>query len=214
MESLRERKKNRRRVAILDAAEALFRERGFEATRVKDIVERVEISEPTFFKYFASKQAVVDALGLRWIGASTAAWPSVPTDGPADALLESLSSSFQGFVEELERDRDYARLLLTHSSVWSPQGSARGMHAKPGHPLHEETMAGFLAMAKFFGTLQDRGVLRAELDPMQLAEMSFAVFRTTLQLWATGYWQVDYDLHSRLRAAFDVLFRGMGASPR
>ena len=213
MESLRERKKSRRRAAILDVAEILLRERGYEATRVRDIVERVEISEPTFFKYFASKQAVVDALALRWLGASTAAWPRVRTDESEDNPIDSLGTAFQGLVEELERDKAYVQLLLTHSSLWSPQGGDRGMHSKPGHPLHEDTMAGFIAMADFFRVLQDRGVVRAELDPLQLAEMSFAVFRTTLQLWATGYWQVEHQLHARLRAAFDVLFRGMRATP-
>jgi hypothetical protein len=44
---------------------------------------------------------------------------------------------------------------------------------------------------------------------MQLAEISFAVFRTTLQLWASDYWHANHDLEERLFSTFGVLFKGM-----
>ena len=54
---LREEKKAEQRRAILDTAAALFRKRGYEETRVRDIVERLRISEVTFFNYFPTKDA-------------------------------------------------------------------------------------------------------------------------------------------------------------
>ena len=42
---LREEKKTAQRRAILDAAVALFRRRGYEQTRVQDIIDRLRISE-------------------------------------------------------------------------------------------------------------------------------------------------------------------------
>src|SRR6266581_7548532 len=59
--SLREEKKQALRRQIFDTAMALFRERGFQATRVADIIERVRISEATFFNYFPTKEAVLQA---------------------------------------------------------------------------------------------------------------------------------------------------------
>jgi AcrR family transcriptional regulator len=56
---LRERKKARTRQGIVDAALEIFRERGYEKTTVEEIVRRVEISQPTFYKYFGSKDAVL-----------------------------------------------------------------------------------------------------------------------------------------------------------
>ena len=41
------------------AAAALFRKRGYEQTRVRDIIERLRISEVTFFNYFPSKDALI-----------------------------------------------------------------------------------------------------------------------------------------------------------
>src|SRR5438034_11170528 len=60
---LRELKKQRQREAIVAAAVALFRERGFDETRVQDILERSDISLGTFYNYFPGKDAVLDDFG-------------------------------------------------------------------------------------------------------------------------------------------------------
>ncbi len=54
---LRERKKARLRQEIIDTAVRLFRKRGYEKTRIDDIVQSLEISQPTFFRYFPLKLA-------------------------------------------------------------------------------------------------------------------------------------------------------------
>src|SRR5258708_15485102 len=56
---LREEKKVEQRRSILDAATALFRKRGYEHTRVQDIIARLRISEATFFNYFPTKEALL-----------------------------------------------------------------------------------------------------------------------------------------------------------
>src|SRR6201981_1365682 len=62
---LRERKKARLRQQIIDTAIRLFRKQGYEKTRVDDIVKILEISQPTFFRYFPSKDAVLRDVGQR-----------------------------------------------------------------------------------------------------------------------------------------------------
>ena len=41
----------------------IVREQGYEKTTVEEIVRRVEISQPTFYHYFASKDAVLRVVG-------------------------------------------------------------------------------------------------------------------------------------------------------
>jgi len=62
---LRERKKARLRQQIIETAIRLFRKQGYENTRVDDIVNILEISQPTFFRYFPSKDAVLRDVGQR-----------------------------------------------------------------------------------------------------------------------------------------------------
>ncbi|PZT74923.1 MULTISPECIES: TetR family transcriptional regulator [unclassified Streptomyces] len=59
---LRERKKRRTRDALLVAALELFTTHGYEETTVDEITDAVEVSQRTFFRYFAGKEAVVFAV--------------------------------------------------------------------------------------------------------------------------------------------------------
>lgn len=62
---LRERKKARQRQQIIETSLRMFHDRGYDKTRIDDIVQALEISQPTFFRYFPSKDAVLHEVGRR-----------------------------------------------------------------------------------------------------------------------------------------------------
>jgi AcrR family transcriptional regulator len=59
MAELRNRKKQQTHDALSEAAIALFLERGFDQVSVADIAAAANVSKPTLFKYFATKQDLV-----------------------------------------------------------------------------------------------------------------------------------------------------------
>lgn len=90
--TLRERKRERTRAAIVAAGLDHFERVGYDETTVADIAAAADIGTRTFFSYFASKeellfpesdgriQAAVDAIAARQSG-----------DRPADVLLRALT---------------------------------------------------------------------------------------------------------------------------
>ena len=58
----REQTKLANRQAILDAARAVFRELGYEAATVRDIIRRTGLSVGAFYNYYRSKEEVFAAL--------------------------------------------------------------------------------------------------------------------------------------------------------
>jgi AcrR family transcriptional regulator len=55
----RERNKQRTRDALIEAAVELFADKGYEHTVVREITDAADVSERTFFRYFASKEDLV-----------------------------------------------------------------------------------------------------------------------------------------------------------
>jgi AcrR family transcriptional regulator len=91
---LRERKKALTRRSLIDAAERLFEERGFDAVTVAEIADAANVSVKTLFVYFRSKEelafadtwlidAIVDSLANRTAGTSAA-------DAVAQVLVDAL----------------------------------------------------------------------------------------------------------------------------
>ncbi|GAB3490392.1 TetR/AcrR family transcriptional regulator [Nocardiopsis coralliicola] len=88
---LRERKRQRARAAITEAAHALFDEKGFDAVTVADIAARAEVGRATFFRYFGDKQEVVFDGSPRPDAAALAGLTTAEPEGPiGDSLPRAL----------------------------------------------------------------------------------------------------------------------------
>jgi AcrR family transcriptional regulator len=89
--TLRERKRDRTRRALIDAAIDQFERNGYDGTTVADIAEAAEIGTRTFFSYFASKEELLfPDSDTRVAAAVTAIAHRQPGDRPADVLLRAL----------------------------------------------------------------------------------------------------------------------------
>jgi AcrR family transcriptional regulator len=94
-EGLRERKKQRTRERIVEAAMSLFAERGYHATTIPDIAAAADVAPRTFFSYFPSKEAVVfHDLDRDLEGLASALRDRLPGETAFDALRRWIDAVF------------------------------------------------------------------------------------------------------------------------
>ena len=74
---LRERQRQERRKALIDAAREVFYETHYILAKVEDILQRAQISRPTFYRYFPDKEAVLREIMLEDVAAQSVLWKEV-----------------------------------------------------------------------------------------------------------------------------------------
>ncbi|WP_324189603.1 TetR family transcriptional regulator [Nocardia otitidiscaviarum] len=92
--ALRDRKRERTRRALLEAAVELFETRGYEATTVADIAATAEVGTRTFFNYFASKEELLFPEPDERVQAAVRAIATRrPGERPVEVLLRALRAA-------------------------------------------------------------------------------------------------------------------------
>lgn len=198
------RRKDERAPEILDAALALFAEKGFAACRMEDIAKRAGISKGTIYLYFESKEAVFKALAQRAIGERIAA-------------IAGQLQAFEGSTPQL------LRMVLTMigsiASVSDAVVLPRLVLAEAGN---------FPELAEFwrreiidhglgvFKMIIRRGQGRGEFRPMppeHAARLCVAPL-LVIMMWRSVFARFDaepYDYQGLVETHIDTLLRGLSA---
>jgi AcrR family transcriptional regulator len=193
---LRERKKARLRQQIIDTSIKLFRRNGYEATRIDDIVQILEISQPTFFRYFPSKDAVLREVGERGYACICERLRSQLSS--KEQTGERLRRLYVSMAREVETDRQLWQAVVL-SGAMDPVRSAelRG---------HEEAAVRLLREILMQG--QKRGEVTRAFPVVHLAEFMEGLYNTVVRQWAvdlTG----PHKLTDRVRSAVDFFLCGI-----
>ena len=147
---------------ILDAALELFVERGFHGTAVPLVAERAKVSTGTIYHYFASKEALVNALYRKWKAEiARMVFEGFPVDRPP---REQFQTSWKRMAEfALAHRREFAFLELHHHSSY----------------LDDESNAMEKQLTEFAGMMirraQSEQALK-DMDPDLLMEFSNGAF--------------------------------------
>lgn len=175
---LRELKKRRTRNALVRSALELFTTRGYEQTTVDEITEAVEVSQRTFFRYFANKEEVAFALQDSVESQFFAAFCERPADEtPMTALrhavLEAWDSIGQSIEETVPVDLHMRMYQMIESSP-----ALLAVHLRRSTEL-EERVAAEIARREGID-------LAADPRPRVLVAAFGGVMRVTGRVWGAG----------------------------
>jgi len=173
--SLRERNRIEQRQRILDAAFALFAERGFDEVTVAEVAVAAGVARATVFNYFPSKHGLVEAITVQvlvfyqqMLDKALAA-EQTPTPLLLRALYEQMGAGIEGF-RRFQRGvfREIARLQLGFDEGGAAQC------------VNEENQA---RLSKLFARGQERGEIEPAHPPESLAAIFSILANGTITAW-------------------------------
>jgi len=193
---LRERKKARLRQQIIETAIRLFRKQGYEKTRVDDIVKILEISQPTFFRYFPSKDAVLRDVGRRGF----------------ECIAERIKSELSTKADTAERlHRLYHAMALEAEAdrpLWKAVVLSGAMDPVRSPEVREVEGVAVSRLREILAQGQERGEITRAFPVVHLAEFMEALYHTVVRQWTvdlTG----PHKLTERIDSAVEFFLRGV-----
>jgi AcrR family transcriptional regulator len=112
-----------REAQILVVAEQVFAERGYQATTMEDVADRVGVTKPLIYEYFGSKEGLLAACIVRARSqlreATEASWAAVGPDAPLAEVFRAGVLAFFRFIDEHRN----AFLLIQQEGAMASQAS-------------------------------------------------------------------------------------------
>lgn len=153
-----------RRTMILDAAESSFARRGFHRCTMQDVAAEAQMSPGNLYRYFASKEALVEGLTERDRAKFMQDFEALEHAPPSIELLETMA---RAYLLDEPREKKILELEIWAESTRNPALAAicqQVQHDVDGHLL------------RYLVRLRDAGIVAADVVPEQaLATMSFMV---------------------------------------
>lgn len=194
----REDNRQRLRAELVQAALALFHERGFADVRVVDIAARVGVSEKTFFNHFPSKSSVLEVVSDQLLSAYSAALHKLIAE-PERAVVDRLSDVVALWASGFGAAEGFAGEAIQRTGMFfGAEGRTRARQQEA-----QRLLAGLIEQG------QKNGELRRNVTALQLSELLTAMLLLTTANWIGGWWEREDTLRGRLDRAFSVYISGV-----
>lgn len=184
---------------ILEVAEAVFADNGFEAAKLQEISKLAGLSMGTIYGVFPGKTEILDAL-LAERGSEILTGAKAAVDSAANPLA-ALDALIDTYVTYFVEHPHFLRMHLRQGTSWviSPSGGANG-RAATWNEIHA-------LQARVFAAGIKAGVFIDE-DPEFLAKTFSAIDQVLLSDWeARGMKETPKQLAERLRGLVTRAFR-------
>jgi len=185
--------------AILAAALRAFSAKGYHAATIADVAAAAGLGKGTLYLYFKNKEAIAEAMVDRHFAAIEARITQAPAPDTIDAFVETLS-------EGMDIPEDEAAFIRVYFEVFGPSFASDSFAAR---------VAGFFDRlgahyARTLARLQDRGAVRADLDPAATGRALAGMLDG--MVLHRGLFGIDATRHAGLREASAALvLRGLAA---
>lgn len=194
---LREQKKQRRNKRVLQAAMALFHEKGFAGTTMSAVAARADLAVGTLYNYYSSKDQLLIAVlkdEFSRIGF-----------GPAD--FEEGQDPVQFIMQPMER---LLLLLQAHDKdMWLELSAAI---YKAGRTVDEAVFElDWMLIAELTGrlsVLKQADILASTVDTTRAGMILFSSFLFRFQMYLMGKGVTTDTLKAELLADIELIFQG------
>ena len=173
-QSLRQKKRELYREAVLDAAERVFGDEGYEATKVQRIAAESGVSLTTLYSVFDSKWAIYRAVHRRRLEeVLRRAQGILRADASAlDMFIAGTRMQLAFFMEH----RDYTKMQLKEVTAWATTELQGSPEQVEGLEVGLGQMAAVFAQGIEDGDFVDD-------DPALMARMVVACLQVRLAMW-------------------------------
>jgi TetR/AcrR family transcriptional regulator, fatty acid metabolism regulator protein len=179
------------RVRLLAAATAAFAERGYHDTKVSDIVHAAGLTQPAFYLYFASKEAIfaelIASFQAQLQQLASAVLP--PASSSSSTIADHIRANLEALYRLLDADHQLTHVVLVHN----PDADR----------LRDELAA---LMRVQLEQAQATGVLRTSLD---LDVVAFALIGMAEQLARRWLLTGEKDVVALAAAHADLALNGV-----
>jgi AcrR family transcriptional regulator len=160
------------RQRLFDAAMQMFAERGFVKTTVEDITNAADVGKGTFFNYFRSKEELLNSFGeTRIAKIRTALREALRGGEPLEIVMRRL---YFNLTLEPTRTRELTRSMIL----------AMLSNEKVREFACEKLQRSGSLTAKIFSLGQERGEIRSDARPSDLAQLFKESHFGAMLLWS------------------------------
>lgn len=200
---LRARNKQEKLKRIQEAAQKLFKQKGFEATTTREIAELAQVGTGTLFLYVKDKQELLQLVFYDAIVETMAqAFDNLPPNLTLlDELVHIFAYFFRLYNQDIVTSRFYIKELIFQQEAMQQNKAA----AQIEHFL------------KLVGVRLEQAKVRGEIDSSVNIEQAtrnfFALYYFTLTGWLSGMFELEIAINQVLRNAFALQIIGLIPNP-
>jgi len=205
----RERRKEARPGELLEAALALFVEKGFAATRAEEVAARAGVSKGTLFLYFPSKEELFKAMVTENLAGRFSEWNQEyeSFEGSTPEMLRYCMRTWWERVGSTPVS-GITKLMMSEGCNFPELADFyRREVVAPGHSLLRRVLR--------------RGIERGEFRPMDVDHAIYTILAPMifLMLWKHSANicaddSADFDPEKYLAVQTETILHGLGAAPQ